>query len=220
MLGKLAVIACALLRIYGMALVPSLALGALLGGISGASLVSCIFTALIGVCGMIIIIAPALAVGTLIYNRAISSLVVIASSAILFFLLRTGGYFSYESGTGIPDAVRGLIMPSPLSLSVTALAFVIIFVIGSVALCLSRIKKYDEEELDDNDLMTLGISKEIAIYERSGDRLTVLVSGMALSGEHEALPDMIINEDGSTELLSIDNKGRSRSKKKSARDKK
>ena len=186
------IILWALLRIY----LAAFALSALAGLALGApgSIADILIALLLGICGIITLVCPALLAGALVYSRPISSLAVALSAAAYFLALRISGAFAPLGGWGIADGgyLNALLLP------------LIVAVVGAllggagVFICSKKLTRYDEEELDDDDLTSLGVTKDIAVYARGGNRFTAIISGAELAdGGGVKPPDYIIDADGS-----------------------
>lgn len=185
------VVLWALLRVYLAAFALSALVGLALGPFGS---VADILTALLlGICGIITLVCPALLAGVLVYSRPISSLVVALSAAAFFVALRISGAFAPLDGLSFADAgyLKTLLLPLILALISALLGG------ASVVICSKKLTRYDEEELDDEALMSLGVTDNIAVYAQVGRRCTAIISGAELAGETGAKPpDLIIDESG------------------------
>lgn len=174
-----------LLRIYALGLVPVAAVGFLTAGGTGATALEVLLCTVLGVCLVLAVVMPALFFGSFLYRRLVVGALAVVGAAASGFLLWRGGYFSASDEAAAIAAVRSLVMPAPLSLSVVAVAFLILFGLGAYLFASSRAKNYDVEELDDEALIALGVTKDMVVYERDGDDFEVAISGPEVFGLEE-----------------------------------
>ncbi len=181
-----------LLRVYLTAFALSALAGLALGGLG--SVADILIALLLGLCGIITLVCPALLTGAISFNRLLSSLTVALSAGVFFAALRISGALAPLDGLSFADAgyLKTLLLPLVVALISALLGG------AGVMLCSKKLVRYDEEELDDDDLMSLGVTEDIAVYTRGGNRCTVVISGAELmGGEGTKPPDFIIDDDGS-----------------------
>lgn len=185
-----------LLRVYLAAFGLSAAAGlALSRGASYAGVADVALALALGVCGIIVLAGPALFVGVAVCSRVVSSLAALVSAAAVCFLMNLKGVFAAADELSLIVALTDLLRPALLSLSLLA-AVCLVLMCGSVAICAKNLRRYDEEALDDEALVSLGVSKEIAIYELNGKRLSAIVANGELIGRGERPPDLIVDDEG------------------------
>ncbi|MDO4566278.1 MAG: hypothetical protein Q4B42_03005 [Oscillospiraceae bacterium] len=200
------------LRVYFAAFALSLALGfALSDGSSQAGVLDILRIFALGIFSLLILIMPALFVGTLLTNRAAGSLAALVGGALVLLLMYNSGFFAVIDEASLIAAVRGITGFSLSSAILIGFVFLLFFGGGAFLLCSRRLSDYDEEELDSDDLIGLGVSKDIAVYELEDDKLSLIISGPEINGFGDRLPEYTVEEDGS--LRVIDSSGKRRSAK-------
>ena len=174
-----------LVRIYALGLVPVLAVGFLTASGSAATILDLLLAALLGVCILLVVVMPALFFASFLYNRfAVGALVLVGAAGAGALLWRAGYFGAADEAAGIA-AVRALILPAPLSLSVIAIACLLLFSLGAFLFASSKARGYEVEELDDDALIALGVTRDMMIYERDGDEFEVAISGPDVHGIDE-----------------------------------
>ncbi len=180
----------AVLRVYLIGAVGAFALGFLFkSGESAAGLVDWILAVVLGVCMLLVLILPAIFFGSFVYKRLAVSGVVLVTAVGVFLLLYVGGYLAARDEAGAIAAIRSLVMPAPTAISVIAFGCLVLFSVGAYLFASSRIRNYEIEELDDEELMRLGVTRDIVIYERDEDDYEVAISGPELFEAEDNLPE-------------------------------
>ncbi len=178
-----------LARIYALGLAPILAVGFLTANGSAATILDLVLCALLGVCILLAVVMPALFFGSFLYNRFAVGPLVLLGAAGTGLLLWRAGYFNAADEASAITAVRALMLPAPLSLSVIAIACLLLFSLGAFLFASSKARSYDVEELDDEALIALGVTRDMMVYERDGEDFEVAISGPEVFGIDEELEE-------------------------------
>ena len=187
--NKLLFCVCSVLRIYLIGAAGTLLIGLLTrSGDSVTGILDWVLVILLGVCMQLILIMPGVFFGSFLYKRLVISAINLVAAAGLFALLMVSGYTGAQDEAAGAAAVRGMIMPSPTALSLIAFACLVLGAVGAYFFASAKIRSYEVEELDDDELMRLGITRDIVVYERDEDEYSVAISGPELYEVDEELP--------------------------------
>ncbi len=196
-LNKLLVCLCAVLRVYAIGYALTCGIGFLMRNDSAvAGIVDLLLLAVLGALGLIVILLPAYGVSVFTSNGIIIRLLVVVSAAAMLFLLERGGYYFFMDEGYHILTVNDILTPSPTSLSLIAPVVLLIF--GALAMIFSRRRamRYEVEALGEEELKTLGITRDTVIYERNSGRYDVVISGPEVHGVEDAqVQDSISDEE-------------------------
>ena len=185
-----------LLRVYALGALLAFVVGFLTRGTTGTGVGDLVRVFLLGAAIVLLLVMPALFFAVFLYNRFLVSLFVALSSVGVFFLLHAYHYFSAPDETAAIAAVRALGGFSPTGAVVPAVALLLIFSGGMFLFAVPRVRSYNTEELDDEALIQLGISKNVMVYEKDGSDYEVAISGPEVNGlaDEPELPDFADEE--------------------------
>lgn len=173
------------LRIYLISAAFSLVLGLLLHPESSSGAGGLVRLLLLGICMLLVLIMPGLFFGAFFYKRIMVRCVCLLSAAGVVGLLMLAGYFGAQDEASAAAAVRSLVHPAPTALSVIAAALLILCALGAWLIAGAKLRNYEVEELDDRELLRLGMTRDIVVYEQNGSSMAVAISGPELFGDGE-----------------------------------
>lgn len=211
-----------ILRVYAIGALGALLLGLLTkSGDTQAGILQWVLTFLLGICMLMTLIMPAVFFGSFLYNRFVLSAILLVSSLGIGFLLFSAGYITPADETVALQSMMALIRFSPTSLLIISIACSILFTVGAFMLASSKIKNYEIEELDDDELIQLGITKDIVVYERDEDDYEVAISGPEIFDVESSVPEPKFERTGTDSDDDDDDVPRKKKKeKKSKKEKK
>jgi hypothetical protein len=113
---------------------------------------------------------------------------------IVAFLMYNSGHFRFDEPQDVISSTGRLISLYPLGLLIIPVAFTIIFPIISYVSAVNRSRNYNTERLDDELLVSLGVTENMLVLEEGRNRFNVAVSGPDVNNVDFLVPVPDFNE--------------------------
>lgn len=174
------------------------------------------FLALVGIFSVLIIVMPTIATGAITRGRIGLRLVILLVGAFVGYLLYSNGYHLCASVDDIAASTAKLISLNPLGLVLIGVVFSILFPIIALSSAVSRIKDYNVEDQDEDDLIDLGINSDTLVLTRGRSRYLVAISGPDINGSDTDIEIPPLDDDDGFDYSEPESKP-SKKKKRSRR---
>lgn len=145
------------------------------------------YLALVGVFSILIMLMPVVAMGAMSRGKFVLRLGILLVGGILAYLLYFNAYHVCAELADIAASTQKLISLSPTGLVLVAALFCILFPIITTVAVSSRVRQYNVEDQDEEDLVDLGITGNMLVLTRGRSRYNVAISGPDINGVDTAL---------------------------------
>lgn len=148
------------------------------------------YLAAVGVLSLLIMITPVIAAGAVSRRKILLSLVVLLSGALVAYLLYYNGYHICAGESDIAASTNKLISTDLFGLVLIAALFTLLFIAIAMGAASARVKRYNVEDQDEEDLADLGVDGNMLVLTRGRSRYHVAISGPDIhnSGHHINVP--------------------------------